>query len=119
MVIQTEGSSRHLRVLVAVMILMSHPLVNSSPRNDCMPMRSVLLFWQLWALLSAVFAALAAIFAKIGVENEHGNNFCETSNVRSDGFRLCTSVSSDEQLQRIKSVASCCIFVDTRDVWRI
>ena len=25
--------------------------------------------WQLWALLSAVFAALTAIFAKIGIEN--------------------------------------------------
>jgi bacterial/archaeal transporter family protein len=25
--------------------------------------------WQLWALMSAVFAALTAIFAKIGVEN--------------------------------------------------
>src|ERR1700721_1258518 len=25
--------------------------------------------WQLWALLSAVFAALTAIFTKIGVEN--------------------------------------------------
>ena len=25
--------------------------------------------WQFWALLSAVFAALTAIFAKIGVEN--------------------------------------------------
>jgi bacterial/archaeal transporter family protein len=25
--------------------------------------------WQLWALLSAVFAALTAVFAKIGVEN--------------------------------------------------
>src|SRR5271163_3121719 len=25
--------------------------------------------WQLWALLSAVFAALMAIFAKVGVEN--------------------------------------------------
>ena len=24
--------------------------------------------WQLWALLSAVFAALTAIFAKVGVE---------------------------------------------------
>jgi bacterial/archaeal transporter family protein len=32
-------------------------------------MRSALLTWQLWALLSAVFAALTAIFAKIGVEN--------------------------------------------------
>jgi transporter family protein len=25
--------------------------------------------WQLWGLLSAVFAALTAIFAKIGVES--------------------------------------------------
>lgn len=25
--------------------------------------------WQIWALLSAVFAALTAIFAKVGVEN--------------------------------------------------
>ena len=25
--------------------------------------------WQFWAVLSAVFAALTAIFAKIGVEN--------------------------------------------------
>jgi transporter family protein len=32
-------------------------------------MRHALQSWQLWALLSAVFAALTAIFAKIGVEN--------------------------------------------------
>jgi transporter family protein len=32
-------------------------------------MRSLLLSWQLWALLSAAFAALTAIFAKVGVEN--------------------------------------------------
>jgi bacterial/archaeal transporter family protein len=32
-------------------------------------MRSALSTWQLWAGLSAVFAALTAIFAKIGVEN--------------------------------------------------
>ena len=25
--------------------------------------------WQLWAVLSAIFAALTAIFAKVGVEN--------------------------------------------------
>ena len=31
-------------------------------------MNSVLTSWQLWALLSAAFAALTAIFAKIGVE---------------------------------------------------
>ena len=32
-------------------------------------MRTLLLSWQAWALLSAVFAALTAIFAKIGIEN--------------------------------------------------
>src|SRR3954465_56407 len=32
-------------------------------------MRTALTSWQLWALLSAVFAALTAIFAKVGVEN--------------------------------------------------
>ena len=32
-------------------------------------MKSYLLSWQFWAILSAVFAALTAIFAKIGVQN--------------------------------------------------
>lgn len=32
-------------------------------------MNSVLGSWQAWALLSAAFAALTAIFAKVGVEN--------------------------------------------------
>lgn len=32
-------------------------------------MKSLLTSWQLWALLSAVFAAFTAIFAKIGVAN--------------------------------------------------
>lgn len=32
-------------------------------------MKSLLLSWQLWALLSAAFAALTAIFAKVGIEN--------------------------------------------------
>lgn len=32
-------------------------------------MKNLLVSWQLWAVLSAVFAALTAIFAKIGVEN--------------------------------------------------
>jgi len=32
-------------------------------------MKSLLLAWQFWALLSAFFAALTAVFAKIGVEN--------------------------------------------------
>lgn len=32
-------------------------------------MRNIFLAWQFWALLSATFAALTAIFAKIGIEN--------------------------------------------------
>jgi len=32
-------------------------------------MRSAFSAWQFWALLSAAFAALTAIFAKVGVEN--------------------------------------------------
>ena len=32
-------------------------------------MKSLAASWQLWALLSAGFAALTAVFAKIGVEN--------------------------------------------------
>ncbi len=32
-------------------------------------MRSLLSAWQFWALLSAVFAAMTAVLAKIGVEN--------------------------------------------------
>ena len=32
-------------------------------------MKNLLLSWQLWALLSAAFAAMTAIFAKIGIEN--------------------------------------------------
>ena len=32
-------------------------------------MGSVLATWQFWALLSALFAALTAIFAKLGVEH--------------------------------------------------
>lgn len=32
-------------------------------------MKSALASWQLWAVLSAGFAALTAIFAKVGIEN--------------------------------------------------
>lgn len=32
-------------------------------------MRSLFMSWQFWAILSASFAALTAIFAKVGVEN--------------------------------------------------
>ena len=37
--------------------------------NGVAHMRNIFLAWQFWALLSAAFAALTAIFAKIGIEN--------------------------------------------------
>jgi bacterial/archaeal transporter family protein len=46
--------------------------VFDAPRNDRegIPMNPETLWsWQVWAVLSAVFAALTAIFAKIGVED--------------------------------------------------
>ena len=42
----------------------SHPQLSSGAI-----MKSVLSSWQLWALLSAGFAALTAIFAKVGIEH--------------------------------------------------
>jgi transporter family protein len=38
-------------------------------RPACPDMTSALSSWQFWALASAAFAALTAIFAKVGVEN--------------------------------------------------
>lgn len=42
--------------------------MSPNERTDRM-LRTALLSWQLWALLAACFAALTAIFAKIGVES--------------------------------------------------
>lgn len=65
----------------AGMILKSYspaPAANLSCRGDHGPSRAAIeagelkLFlesWQFWALLSAAFAALTAIFAKVGIEN--------------------------------------------------
>jgi bacterial/archaeal transporter family protein len=36
-------------------------------------MKTLLAAWPFWALLSAAFAALTAIFAKVGVENIHSD----------------------------------------------
>jgi transporter family protein len=43
------------------------PQTESCCNNKEKPMRSMVAAWQVWAILSAVFAALTAIFAKIGV----------------------------------------------------
>lgn len=36
-------------------------------------MRTLVLSWPFWAMLSAVFAALTAIFAKVGIEHVNSN----------------------------------------------
>ncbi len=43
--------------------------VAAGPHRGEHGMRTLLGSWQLWALLSAAFAALTAIFAKVGIEN--------------------------------------------------
>jgi uncharacterized membrane protein len=48
--------------------------------------------WQLWAILSAVFAALTAIFAKVGVENV--NSATRRKSRRSTSLVSCWSPSS-------------------------
>ena len=45
-------------------MLLPHPQLSSGA-----VMKTVLSSWQLWALLSAGFAALTAIFAKVGIEH--------------------------------------------------
>jgi transporter family protein len=37
------------------------------PARSGVPMKTILVSWQFWALASAAFAALTAIFAKVGV----------------------------------------------------
>jgi bacterial/archaeal transporter family protein len=37
--------------------------------NERRHVKSIAMTWQFWAILSAIFAALTAIFAKVGVEN--------------------------------------------------
>jgi transporter family protein len=44
-------------------------LLENTPREDLRAMPLGQAPWQFWAVLSALFAALTAIFAKIGVEN--------------------------------------------------
>ena len=62
-------------------------------------------FWQLWALLSAAFAALTAIFAKIGIENVNSDfaTFIRTIVIicALSAFLLAT-----DQWQQLSSVSS-------------
>src|SRR6185312_10480260 len=59
--------TRTLSILSSPCILAKRPAVEDHP------MKSFALSWPFWALLSAGFAALTAIFAKVGVEAVNPN----------------------------------------------
>jgi bacterial/archaeal transporter family protein len=60
--------------------------------------------WQLWALLSAVFAALTAIFAKIGIENVNSDfaTFVRTIVIL---CALAAFLAATGQWQPVKSIS--------------
>jgi transporter family protein len=67
-------------------------------------MKVLLTHWQFWAVLSAVFAALTAIFAKIGVENINSDfaTFIRTLVVLG---ALALILSATNQWQSVASVS--------------
>ena len=62
--------------------------------------------WQLWAVLSAAFAALTAIFAKVGVENIN-SDFATLIRTMVIPLVLAGIVIATGQWQPLGSVASC------------
>lgn len=68
-------------------------------------MKSAALSWQLWALLSASFAALTAIFAKIGVEDV-GSDFATLIRTVVIFLMLLAILSATGQIQRLDSISS-------------
>jgi bacterial/archaeal transporter family protein len=66
-------------------------------------MKPLLASWQLWAVLSAVFAALTAIFAKIGVENVGSDfaTFLRTIVILAALTLILTATGSWERLDTI------------------
>jgi transporter family protein len=67
-------------------------------------MKVLLTHWQFWAVLSAIFAALTAIFAKIGVENINSDfaTFVRTLVVLG---ALALILSATNQWQSVASVS--------------
>ena len=67
-------------------------------------MKNILMTWQLWALLSALFAAFTAIFAKVGIEgiNSDFATFIRTVVIL---FVLGIILSVTQQFQPIASLS--------------
>lgn len=68
-------------------------------------MKNFLLYWQFWAVLSAIFAALTAIFAKVGVENINSDfaTFVRTIVIL---IVLSTILFFTNQFQTLKNVSA-------------
>ncbi len=68
-------------------------------------MTPILSSWQFWAILSAVFAALTAIFAKVGVENVNADfaTFLRTIVIL---ITLIFILAVTEQFQPLNSVST-------------
>jgi transporter family protein len=68
-------------------------------------MKHLLLSWQSWAVLSACFAALTAIFAKIGVENVNSDfaTFIRTIVIL---FVLGAILAATNQFQPLSAISS-------------
>jgi len=67
-------------------------------------MKNLLSYWQVWAILSAVFAALTAIFAKVGIEkiNSDFATFIRTIVIL---FVLGFILLATNQFQSLKSIS--------------
>jgi transporter family protein len=69
--------------------------------------------WQSWALLSAVFAALTAIFAKVGIENVNSDfaTFVRTIVILGAAAAMVTITGSWQSPARSRAAAGrswCC-----------
>jgi bacterial/archaeal transporter family protein len=67
-------------------------------------LKNIFSYWQFWAVLSAVFAALTAIFAKVGIEkiNSDFATFIRTIVIL---FVLGVILFSTNQFQSLKTVS--------------
>ena len=68
-------------------------------------MKSLLLSWQLWAILSAAFAALTAIFAKVGVEQVNSDFATLIRTIVILGA-LCAILAGTGQWQSLSSIST-------------
>lgn len=68
-------------------------------------MNSAFASWQLWALLAAAFAAMTAIFAKVGVENV-GSDFATLIRTAIIFAVLALIIAASGQWQPLRGISS-------------